>query len=114
MTNFPELRAAIRAGSSYPLIHRLAYYASEFAPTAPLNQAVTLGFYDTLDNMVSIPSVLDIGCTHSPTFTVQVAQEDAPDVALPVGVNKPRRLSRRTSSLRVIFPRPLASDVITH
>lgn len=53
--NYPRLRVAIRDGLHYPLAHRLAYYASNFAPTAPLNQAVTLGFYDTPDNTVFVP-----------------------------------------------------------
>jgi hypothetical protein len=44
--SFPQLRAAIRDGSEYKLSHRLVYYASNFASTTPLNQAVTLGFYD--------------------------------------------------------------------
>lgn len=57
--NYPQLRVAVRAGSNYPLVHRLVYYASNFAPTAPLNQAVTVGFYDTPDNTVSVPSFLD-------------------------------------------------------
>lgn len=45
-SNFPELRVAIRDGSEYALSYRLIYYASNFASTTPLNQAVTPGFYD--------------------------------------------------------------------
>jgi len=58
-TNYSTLMVAVRAGSSCPLNHRLAYYAEEFVPTTPLNQAVTLGFYDTPDNTVFVPSFLD-------------------------------------------------------
>ena len=45
--NYSELRMAVRDGSSYARTHRLAYYASNYAPVTPLNQMVTLGFYDT-------------------------------------------------------------------
>lgn len=45
--DYPQLKAKIGSGSGYTLTHRLSYYASRFAPTAPLNQAVSLGFYDT-------------------------------------------------------------------
>lgn len=47
--DYAQLRDAIRDGSDYVLAHRLAYYASNFASITPLNQAVTLGFYDTPD-----------------------------------------------------------------
>ena len=45
--NYSRLRVAVRDGSSYARTHRLAYYASNFASVTPLNQMVTLGFYDT-------------------------------------------------------------------
>jgi len=45
--DYPQLKAKIRSGSSYALPHRLSYYASNFAPMAPLNRTVSLGFYDT-------------------------------------------------------------------
>jgi hypothetical protein len=60
--DYPQLRVAVRDGANYALAHRLAYYASNFASTAPLNQAVTMGFYDTPDteiNTVLVPSFLD-------------------------------------------------------
>ena len=58
--NHPQLRVAIRAGSHYPLVRRLTYYASNFAPAKPLNEAVTLGFYDTPNNAVPVRSVFTI------------------------------------------------------
>ncbi|KAF9642434.1 hypothetical protein BDM02DRAFT_3193270 [Thelephora ganbajun] len=58
-TKYPQLRVAIRNGSRYPLGHCLAYYALNYAPTTPLNQAVSLGFYDTPDNTVFVPSLLN-------------------------------------------------------
>ena len=55
--DFPRLKVAIRDGSNYALSHRLTYYASNFAPATPLNQAVTLGFYDTPDTEIRVASV---------------------------------------------------------
>ena len=71
-TEYPRLRMAIRNASSYALVHRLAYYASNFASTIPLNQAVTLGFYDTPDTRIDtvfIPSFFGgVMCVHSDMF----------------------------------------------
>ena len=67
--DYPQLKARIRGGFSYALFHRLSYYASRFAPTAPLNQAVSLGFYDMPDaetNVVFIPHFVVHWCFHSP------------------------------------------------
>lgn len=52
---YPQLRAAVRSGSSCALSDRLAYYASNFGSATPLNQAVTLGFYDaSLDEINTV------------------------------------------------------------
>jgi hypothetical protein len=53
--NYLQLKAAVKNGLKYPLVNRLAFYASNFAPAAPLNQAVALGFYDMAENVVFIP-----------------------------------------------------------
>ena len=58
-TNYPSLKVTIRDGSIYPLVHRLAYYAANFASITPFNTAVTLGFYDTPNDTVFVPSLLD-------------------------------------------------------
>jgi len=72
--NYPQLRAAVRDGSNYALSHRLAYYASNFASTTPLNQAVTLGFYDapaagiTVVSFPPFPNIATYFCLHSDTI----------------------------------------------
>jgi hypothetical protein len=40
------LKNAIKKGLMYSLPHRLTYYASNFAPTTPVNREVSIGFYD--------------------------------------------------------------------
>ena len=52
------MRVAVKSGLHYPLVHLLVYYASNFAPVTPLNQAVALGFYDTPQNTVFVPSFI--------------------------------------------------------
>lgn len=88
---YPQLRAAIGNGSSYPLVHRLAYYASNFAPFKPLNQAVTLGFYDTPTNIVqSHRSSVQQCVTHLP---MPFRRSNRPHFAAPYrGQPQPHRL----------------------
>lgn len=62
-TNYPKLKVAIRNGSFYPLVHRLAYYAANFAPITPFNTTVALGFYDAPNNTVFVPLLLDVVVT---------------------------------------------------
>ena len=45
---YTQLKVAVKHGVRYPLVHRLAYYASAFASTTPINKAVKLGFYDVV------------------------------------------------------------------
>lgn len=63
---FPQLKDAIREGTPYTLAHRLTYYSSNFASTTPVNQEVTIGFYDTPgsdDNGVNLSLISSIKFT---------------------------------------------------
>lgn len=46
--DYTQLKVAVKYGMAYPLDHRIAYYATEFAVAAPVNKAVRPGFYDTV------------------------------------------------------------------
>lgn len=46
--DYTQLKVAVKHGIGYPLDRRLAYYASTFASTTPINKAVRLGFYDVV------------------------------------------------------------------
>lgn len=43
---YTQLKVAVKHGIGHPLDHRLAFYASAFASTTPINKAVRSGFYD--------------------------------------------------------------------
>ncbi|KAF9647382.1 hypothetical protein BDM02DRAFT_3129802 [Thelephora ganbajun] len=89
-TKYPQLRVAIRNGSCYPLGHRLAYYASNYAPTTPLNQAVSLGFYDTPDNTVA----QGVSLRHSRSRSTSVASLAGVETGVP------RQLHQRGSGVQ--------------
>lgn len=69
--DYPQLKARIRGGLGYALVHRLSYYASRFAPMTPLNQAVSLGFYDAPGTEASL--VLPLVLLFTDVFTHPLA-----------------------------------------
>ncbi|KAF9786226.1 hypothetical protein BJ322DRAFT_1020308 [Thelephora terrestris] len=87
--NYLQLKAAVKNGLKYPLVNRLAFYASNFAPAAPLNQAVALGFYDMAENGVQ-------EVTHSISRSTSVLSLTGVEDGIP----RSRQLRRRNSSFR--------------
>ncbi|KAF9777832.1 hypothetical protein BJ322DRAFT_1114761 [Thelephora terrestris] len=87
--NYLQLKAAVKNGLKYPLVNRLAFYASNFAPAAPLNQAVALGFYDMAENGVQ-------EVTHSISRSTSVFSLTGVEDGIP----RSRQLRRRNSSFR--------------